>query len=141
MNSTSFVDTLPFGHPVWEDFHMSEWVYDHPYGVHTWDPTISHRHWKTHPAHHFLQKQQWVPTKDSDPFDAYLINGNTIRIPKYTKTGDRWTVPKTSAFTNEVKDERERLAYRRWRQQDLANQRYTYRNKYPSAEYAASWMH
>ncbi len=139
MNAESFVDTLPFNHPIWEDFHMTNWPYDHAHGVHAWDPTISYRHWETHPAHQFLGKQEWVPTKDSNPMDTYKINGNVIQIPKYIKQGDQWVIPKTSAFLKERQDQADFAYYRRWRFQDLNNQRYTYQDKYPPVEYLASW--
>lgn len=138
MNAESFVDTLPYNHPIWEDYQMSEWKWDHPYGVHTWDPTISYRHWKTHPVAHYLGKQTWVPTADNNPFEQYQINGNTIYIPKYTKQGDHWVIPKTSDFLNELQDQSSFLACRRARYQNLNNKRYTYRPKYPPLEYLAS---
>ncbi len=138
MDAEMSVDSMPFNHPIYEDFHLTSWPYDHAHGIHVWDPTISHRHWETHPAFHFLNKQTWIPTKDTDPFDAYLINGNVMRIPKYTKQGDRWVIPRTSELLAEKKDQANFAYYRRWRFQDLNNQRYTYRNKYPPLEWFSS---
>ena len=114
-----------YGHAFFDDYYVFKWPYEHPYGIHNWDPTLDHR--PDHPVTHYLSKQHWLGY--SDRFEHYLIDGRIIYIPRHISHQNKWK--KNEGLLNEIKDQKAFQRAQRMFRNDLRDRRFPYNFKWP----------